>query len=167
MLMVFSEHARKQPTSLPRLPNAHRHHVGDPWHLQVSQPYHLANLSTAKSGVVLISLCMWSKTSLFAHSSPAGLGSRSHRFLGGVGLLTTTVQLDHFLHHIPTLGFLLKWSNFFWNICWNRFLAVHHDFHWLLIATKLLTAKFQSLYVKRSEILERSDSLLNVIHKLN
>jgi len=28
--------------------------------------------------------------------------------------------------------FLLKWYNFFWNCCWNRFLAVHHDLHWLL-----------------------------------
>jgi len=25
--------------------------------------------------------------------------------------------------------------------------AVHHDFHWLLIATKLLTAKLHSCYV--------------------
>ena len=23
--------------------------------------------------------------------------------------------------------FLLKWYNFFWNFCWNRLLAVHHD----------------------------------------
>jgi len=26
--------------------------------------------------------------------------------------------------------FLLKWYNFFWNFCWNRFFAVHHNFHW-------------------------------------
>ena len=37
---------------------------------------------------------------------------------------------------------------------------MHHDFHWLLIATKLLTAEFYSLYIKESEskILERSES---------
>jgi len=44
------------------------------------------------------------------------------------------------------------------------FLAVHHDFHWLLIATKLLTAKLHSLYVKESEseILESLGSELGV-----
>jgi len=42
---------------------------------------------------------------------------------------------------------LLKWL----------FLAVYHDFHWVLAATKLLTAKRHSLYVTEleSEILER------------
>jgi len=30
----------------------------------------------------------------------------------------------------------------------QRILAVHHDFYWLLFATKLLTAKFDSRYVK-------------------
>jgi len=28
----------------------------------------------------------------------------------------------------------------------QRILAVHHDFHWLLVATKLLTAKRHALY---------------------
>ena len=39
-------------------------------------------------------------------------------------------------------------------------LAVYHDFRWLLVATKLLTVKLHSLYVKESEseILERSES---------
>jgi len=38
-------------------------------------------------------------------------------------------------------------------------LAVHHDFQWVLVATKFLTAKLHSLYVKESEseILERSE----------
>jgi len=44
----------------------------------------------------------------------------------------------------------------------QRILAVHHDFHWLLLATKLLTAKLHSRYVKElvseSEILERPES---------
>jgi len=38
-------------------------------------------------------------------------------------------------------------------------LAVYHDFHWLLVATKLLTAKLHSCYVKESvsEISKRSE----------
>jgi len=40
-------------------------------------------------------------------------------------------------------------------------LAVYHDLHWLLVATKLLTAKLHSRYVKESEseILEKSASV--------
>jgi len=34
----------------------------------------------------------------------------------------------------------------------RRILAEHHDFHWLLVATKLLTAKLHSCYVKESEL---------------
>jgi len=61
---------------------------------------------------------------------------RSWRFLGGdeVGFLTTLgvgvgffcptstpdVQLDHFYITLLSWEFLLKWCNFFWNICWNR-----------------------------------------------
>jgi len=39
-------------------------------------------------------------------------------------------------------------------------LVVYHDFHWVLVATKLLTAKLHSLNVKESEseILERLES---------
>jgi len=40
----------------------------------------------------------------------------------------------------------------------QRILAVHNGFHWLIVATKLLTAKLHSLYVKESEILERLES---------
>jgi len=41
----------------------------------------------------------------------------------------------------------------------QRILAVYHDFHWVLAATKFLAAKLHSLYVKESEseILERSE----------
>jgi len=40
-----------------------------------------------------------------------------------------------------------------------RFTAVHHDCHWLRIATNLLTAQLHSLYVmgSESEILEKSE----------
>ena len=30
-----------------------------------------------------------------------------------------------------------------------RIVAVHHDFHWLVFATKLLTAKLHSRYIKK------------------
>jgi len=69
-------------------------------------------------------------------------GLRSRNALGGVGFLTTLgvgvglfcptpdVQLYCFYITLLSWEFLLKWYNFFWNICWNRFLAVYHDFHW-------------------------------------
>ena len=82
-------------------------------------------------------------------------------FLGGVGFLTTLgvgvgffcptliAQLDPFSHQTPKLGILLKCYNFFLKLLLKqRILAVYHDFHWLLVATKMLTAKFHSLYVK-------------------
>ena len=31
---------------------------------------------------------------------------------------------------LPNWGFRWKRYNFFWNFCWNRFLAVHHNFDW-------------------------------------
>jgi len=50
---------------------------------------------------------------------------------------------------VEMVQFLLK-------LLWKQwYLALHHDFHWLLVATKLLTAKLHSHYVKESEILER------------
>jgi len=78
-------------------------------------------------------------------------GLRSRRFLSRVGFLTRLavgvgffVQLrksNWIIFYITLLSweFLLKWYNSLRNFCWNRFLAVHHDFYWLLIATKLLT----------------------------
>jgi len=90
--------------------------------------------------------------------------ARSRRVLGGVGFLTTLgarvvffcptqeVQLNHFRHHIPKLGIPVEMVQFFWNFNWNRIHAVYRDFHWLLVATKLLTAKLDARYVKESEI---------------
>ena len=74
---------------------------------------------------------------------------------------TPEVQMNHFLHHTPKLGIPIECYYFFWNFYWNRSLAVYHYFHWLLVATKFLTAKLHSRYVKElvSEILERSDIL--------
>jgi len=39
-------------------------------------------------------------------------------------------------------------------------IAAYHDFHWLLVATKMLTAKLHLRYAmeSESEILERSES---------
>jgi len=53
------------------------------------------------------------------------------------------------------------WYNFFWNLLKQGILSVYHDFHGLLVATKLLTAKRQSCYdkVSESDILERSGIL--------
>ena len=85
----------------------------------------------------------------------AGVGVVRNRIvLGGVGVgfLTTlevgvgffcstttpVVQLDNFYITLVSWEFLLKWYNFFWNF------AVHHD-------PLILTAKFNSLYVKESE----------------
>jgi len=67
------------------------------------------------------------------------------------------------LHVRNPISCLLKWYNFFWNFYLKqsqRILAVYHDFHWLLVSTKLLTAKLHSRYVEESEseILERSES---------
>ena len=97
-------------------------------------------------------------------------GLRSRRFSGGVGFLTTLgvgvrffcptpeVQLNHFLHHTPKLGIPVGMIQFLLKLLLKqRILAVSHDFHWLLFATKLLTTKLHSRYVKESEsdILER------------
>jgi len=72
----------------------------------------------------------------------------------GVGFLTTLELESDFLSDSdsPTESFftshsyvrspnscLLKWYNFFRHVYWNRILAVHHDFHWLLVVTKFAT----------------------------
>ena len=46
---------------------------------------------------------------------------------------------------VEMVQFLLK---FLWKL---RILAVYHDFHWLLVATTLLTVQLHSCYVKESE----------------
>jgi len=55
--------------------------------------------------------------------------------------------------HVEMVQFLLKL------LLKQRIVAMRHDFHWLLVATKLVTAKLHSCYVKDSEfkILERSE----------
>ena len=91
---------------------------------------------------------------------------RSGRFLRGsrVGFLkhwepesdffcpTPHAQLDHFYITLLNWEFQLKWYNFFWNFCWIK------DFLLCTRISLILTAKFHSLYVKESEILERSES---------
>jgi len=92
---------------------------------------------------------------------------------------TPEVQLDHFLHHTPKLGIPVEMVQFLLKILLKqRFLAVHYDFHWLLIATKLLTAKLHPFMLgvevgsrklwegrnlePESKILERSESGVGV-----
>jgi len=64
---------------------------------------------------------------------------------------TLGVKLNHFLHRIPKLRILTR-------ACWNdtttfetfnetKNASVHHNFHWLVFATKLLTTKLHSRYV--------------------
>jgi len=44
---------------------------------------------------------------------------------------TPEVQLDHFLHHTPKLGSPVEMVQFLLKLLLKqRFLAVHHDFHW-------------------------------------
>jgi len=89
---------------------------------------------------------------------------RSRRFLGGVGFLTPLGvgvrffcptpkdQLDHVLHHTPKLGIAVEMEQFLIKLLLKQIIiAVYHDFHWLLVATKFLAAKLYSLYVKESE----------------
>jgi len=77
------------------------------------------------------------------HWRPCDLISRqgvgvvsSRRFLDGVGVgffVRLRLRKSNWIIFYITLlswEFLLKWHNFFWNFCWNRFLAVHHGFHW-------------------------------------
>ena len=76
---------------------------------------------------------------------------------------TPEVQLDHFLHHTPKLGIPVEMVQFLLKLLLKqRFLAVHYDFHWLLIATKLLTAKLHPFMLRgrsrESETLGGSES---------
>jgi len=109
-----------------------------------------------------------------------GVGvTRSRRFLGGVGFLrklgigvgvevgffcptpTLEVQMGSLLHHTPQLRIPAETVQLLQKLLLKqRILAVCHDFHWVLVASKLLTVKLHSFYVKQSEseILERSES---------
>ena len=73
----------------------------------------------------------------------------------GVGFFSPTsdVQLDHFLHHTPKLGILAEMVHF------NLKFFVETEISCCAPRFPLiLTAKFHSLYVKESEILERLES---------
>ena len=62
------------------------------------------------------------------------------------------------LHHTHKLGIPVELVQFLIKLLLKqRILAVYHDFYSVLVATKFLAAKFHSLYVKESEILERSE----------
>ena len=125
------------------------------------------------------SVCRMMKSCLYQGCGVA----RSRFFLGAVGFLRTLgvgcfyptptpeVQLNHFLHCTPKLGILnwlvpvemLQFRLKF--LLKQRIIAVQHDFRWLLVATKLLTAKLHSCYAKESkpEILERLESVSEIL----
>ena len=68
---------------------------------------------------------------------------------------TPTVQLDHILHHTSKFGIPVEMVQFHMKLLLKqRILAVHHNFCCVLVATKFLTGKLHSLYVKESEILK-------------
>jgi len=57
------------------------------------------------------------------------------------------------LHYTPKLGTPVEMIQFLLKLLLKqRILAVNHDFHRVLVATKLLTAKLHSLYVKKSGV---------------
>ena len=112
---------------------------------------------------------------------------RCQRFLGGVGVRfltalgvgvgvrvglfcqtpTPEVQLDHYPHHTSNLGIPVEMVQFLLKLVLKEIiLAVFYDFHWVLVTTKLLTAKLHSLYNKESGFgiwvrnFERSESVL-------
>ena len=59
--------------------------------------------------------------------------------------------IESFLYRTPRLGIPVEMAQFLLKVYWNRILAVHDDFHWLLVATNLSIAKRHSRYVKESE----------------
>jgi len=89
-----------------------------------------------------------------------------------------------FWHDIAHIELLYCVTNFELVWTWNKVAVfenankfrlhptvLYHDFHWLLVATEVLTDKLHSLYVKESKstILERSESniLLPTLHPAN
>jgi len=73
---------------------------------------------------------------------------------------TPEVQLDLFCITLLSWEFLLKVQFLMELLLKQIILALYCDFHWVFVATKFLTAKINSLYVKESEseILERLKS---------
>ena len=100
---------------------------------------------------------IWCKAGLQSRI-PENIGSRDRIFYP-----TPEVRLNHLLHRTHNLRILIR---AYWNgtitfetfiETYSRILAVYHDFHWLLVAKKLLTAKLHSRHVKVGN-LERSES---------
>jgi len=93
----------------------------------------------------------------------AGVGvERSRKFLGVVEV-EFFVRLRHrmsnwiiFYSTLLIWEFLQKLYNFFWNFCWTR------DFLLYTTIPLILTTKFHFLYVKKSEIIKRSESGVGV-----
>ena len=77
---------------------------------------------------------------------------RSRRFLGGVGFFIRLRLFNWIMFYITLLSreFQLIWQ-FLKLFLKQNILAVYHDFHCVLVATKLLTAKLHSFYVKGAE----------------
>jgi len=92
-------------------------------------------------------------------------GLRSRRIFGGIRFLTTLgvkfgffcpaltpdVQLDHSLHHTLKLGISVEMVQFLLDLLLKQISCCAPRF------PLILTAKFHSLHVKESEILERSE----------
>jgi len=56
------------------------------------------------------------------------------------------------MRHTPKLGIPVEIVHFLFKLLLKqRIRAVYHDFRWFLVATKFLTAKLYSRYVKESE----------------
>ena len=100
-----------------------------------------------------------------------GLRSRNRRFLGGAGFLTTLgvgvgffcptttpdVPWDHYLHHTRKLGIPVEMVQFLLKLLLKqRFLAVHHDFHWFQQQPNFIPLNIKG---SESDILERSNIL--------
>jgi len=71
----------------------------------------------------------------------------------------TGSPIGSILHHTFKLEIPVKMVQFLLKLLLKHNSAVYHDFHWLLVATKLFTAKHHSCHVREleSEILERSE----------
>jgi len=103
------------------------------------------------------------RTPDLANNRFSGSGLRRRRFLGGIRFLATSgvgffvrLRKSNWIIFASRcwVGNSLICYNFLWNLL-KQGIAVYHDFHWVLDATKFLTAKIHSLYVKELEILER------------
>jgi len=80
----------------------------------------------------------------------------------------TEVQFNHVLHRTPKLRILTlaSWNGTisFKTLFKQIMLAAYHHFHWLLVATKLLTAKLHSGYRRRSPKFWKGRSVSQTFH---